>query len=394
MVEQILALSMVNLKSIPQRWPAASVIVVGLAGVVAVFTALLAMLVGFEHTLRTTGRADNALVLRSGSQSELNSALDRDAVALIKRGPGVRLDLEGQPLASAELLVIIELPRRGDAGGAGANVTMRGVEGAALELRPQVRLLAGRMFTPGLREVILGQGVLRQFAGTELGSTLRFRGSDWTVVGIFASGDVHESEIWADLETTQASFGRNNFFQSVLVGLQGPAALDGFRAALAADVRLNVSVDSELGYYSGQTRQFRATIGTLLAFVTGVMALGAIFAALNTMYAAVSGRAREIATLRAIGFPALPVVASVMVEAMVLSLFGGLLGAGVALLLFNGVSLSTLGQGFTQVVFAFRVTPDIILSGLAIALAIGFVGGLLPALRAARIPVTQALRAA
>jgi putative ABC transport system permease protein len=390
MLSQTVAITGINLKSIPERWGASLVIVVGLAGVVAVFTALLAMAEGFQATLKSAGRADVAMVLRGGSDAELNSALVRDQVTLIKQAPGIRRDSDDQPLASAEMIVIAELAKKGDRR-AGANVTVRGIGPKGMKLRPQVRIVEGRMFETGKRELIVGRGVTRQFDGVRVGETLRFRGSDWTVVGVFDSGDANESELWCDVEVAQTTFNRQGF-SSVRAVLDGANAMTTFKDALSAEPRLSVDVQTEQEYYSGQTRQFRATLGVLASIVTAIMGLGALFAALNTMYAAVAARAREIATLRAIGFGGLPVVLSVMIESLVLALIGGALGAVIAYVLFNGLSVSTLGQNFSQVVFAFKVTPVLVVRGLIIAVIIGMIGGFLPAIRAARMPVTTALR--
>jgi putative ABC transport system permease protein len=357
-----------------------------------VFCALLAMSAGFASTLRAAGRTDTAIVLRGGSDAELNSGLDRDAMLLVKEAPGVRKGADGKPLASAEMIVIAELVRQGDRNN-GANITVRGVEPNAFALRPQLKIVEGRAFRPGVRELIVGRGVTRQFQGAELGKTVRMRGSDWTVVGIFESGDAYESELWADVEVAQTTFNRRGY-SSVLLGLETPAALRQVQDALRTDPRLTVDVTDQQAYFSSQTKQFRATIGYLAGFVTAIMALGAIFAALNTMYAAVAARGKEIATLRAIGFGGVPVVLSVLIESLVLALAGGVLGAVIAYVLFNNYSVSTLGQNFTQVVFAFRVTPTLVGMGLVIALVIGLFGGLLPAIRAARLPVTTALRQA
>ena len=392
MFKQILAITAMNVRSIPERWGPSLVIVIGLAGVVAVFTALLAMANGFSSTLKSAGREDNAIVLRGQSGAELNSGFGADSMQLIKLGPGIRKDADGQPLAAGEIMVITEVPRIDDPT-AVANVTLRGVEPASFAIRPQLQITAGRMFETGKREVIVGAGIARQFAGTALGDTLRMRGSDWTVVGHFTAGDANDSEIWVDLGTAQSAFNRGGTVSAVRVGLESPAAIETLRAALAADPRLAVDVTAEQTYYSAQTKGVRQTIEGLAFVVTFIMGLGAIFAALNTMYAAVSVRTREIATLRAIGFGGLPVMVSVMIEAVVLALAGGVIGATLAYMLFNGLSVSTLSQAsFTQVVFEFAVTPSLVLTGLVIAMAIGFVGGLLPAVRAARMQVTTALR--
>lgn len=391
MLQQILSITMLGLRSIPERLGASLVIVVGLAGVVAVFTALLAMAAGFRSTLESAGRTDVALVLRGGSQAELNSGISREQGAIIKQAAGVAKDPDGQALASAEVVVIAELMRPG--GKTGSNITVRGVEPAAFALRPQLRVVAGRMFGQGLRELIVGQGVSRQFEGARLGQVVRMRGSDWTVVGVFASGDAYESELWADVDVAQSTFNRQGY-SSVRLELADSDGLRAVKDALSADPRVNVDVETEKQYFSGQTEQFRKTIGALAGVVTLIMALGAIFAALNTMYAAVGTRAREIATLRAIGFRGLPVVVSIMLESLILALAGGLLGALAAYVLFNNMVVSTLGANFTQVVFRFAVNPSLVVSGLIIAIVIGMIGGFLPALRAARQPVTAALRAA
>jgi putative ABC transport system permease protein len=391
MLSQIFAITAVNLKNIPQRWGASLVIIIGLAGVVAVFTALLAMGEGFQSTLQATGSKDAALILRGGSQAELNSAVLRDDATLIELAPGIRKGADGKPLASAEIMVITELFKKGESRN-GSNMTLRGVGPNAFVLRPKLHIVEGRMFKSGLRELIVGRGVTRQFDGAKIGQTLRMRGSEWNVVGIFESGDAHESELWADAAVAQSTFGRTGY-SSVLAGLDGAGGIGRLKAALTADPRVNVDVQTEQDYYSNQTKQFRATIGVLAGVVTFIMALGAIFAALNTMYAAVAARSREIATLRAIGFGGFAVLVSVMVEALALSLVGGMLGALIAYLLFNNISVSTLGANFTQVVFAFKVTVGLVVTGLIIAVAIGFLGGLLPAIRAARLQVTTALRA-
>jgi len=390
MLSQTIAVTGINVKSIPERWAPSLVIVIGLAGVVAVFTALLAMATGFESTLKATGRTDVAIVMRGGSDAELNSGLDRTSSDLIKQAKGVRVAANGKPMASTEMIVIAELLRAGSTKDA-SNITLRGVEPEGFALRPQLKIVEGRTFTPGLRELIVGRGVTRQFAGAALGNVLRMRGSDWTVVGVFESGDANESELWTDISVAQTTFGRAGA-SSVRIGLDGPDGLDKARVSLTGDPRLTVDVIREQDYFSGQTKQFRKTIGVLAGVVTIIMALGAVFAALNSMYAAVATRSKEIATLRAIGFGGLPVLLSVMIEALLLALAGGLLGAIIAYVLFNNLSVSTLGQNFTQVVFNFRVTPELVARGLIISIVIGMIGGLLPAIRAARLPVTTGLR--
>ena len=390
MLSQVSAVTGINVKSIPERWAPSLVIVIGLAGVVAVFTALLAMSTGFESTLKAAGRPDVAIVMRGGSESEINSGIDRDSEELIKQAKGVRVGADGRPVASAEMIVITELMRAGT-NNAASNITLRGVDPQAFTLRPQLKIVEGRSFTPGLRELIVGQGVLRQFSGAQLGQVVRMRGSNWTVVGVFASDDANESEIWADINVARTTFGRTGS-SSVHLAFDGPQAYDQIKASLSNDPRLTVDVAHEQDYLNGQTKQFRQTIGTLAGVVTMIMALGAVFAALNSMYAAVATRSKEIATLRAIGFGGLPVLVSVMIEALLLAVVGGVLGAVIAYVLFNNMSVSTLGQNFTQVVFNFKVTPELVARGLVISVVIGMLGGLLPAIRAARLPVTAGLR--
>jgi putative ABC transport system permease protein len=390
MLNQIVSLTAMNLKSLRERIGLSLVIVVGLAGVVGVLTALLAMSKGFEETVKATGRADRALVLRGGSSAELNSGLGPDSVQAIRDTPGAKIGSDGKPLVSAELIVIAELPSK--ARGGAFNVTLRGVEPAGIEMRPEIKIVEGRMFKSGLQEVIVGAGALKSFEGIGLGGSLRLRGSDWTIVGAFSSGDSKESEILTDFATAQTAFRRTGA-SSVLVQLDSNDAVAAFEKALKADPRVNVDVEDEQSYFSKQTEQFGRTIGGLALVVSIIMGLGALFAALNTMFAAVAARTRQIATLRAIGFGGIPVAGAVLIEAMLLALLGGILGAVIAYVLFNNFSVSTLGQGFTQVVFNFRVTPDLVGTGVLISLAIGFVGGLLPAIRAARLPVTTALRA-
>jgi putative ABC transport system permease protein len=391
-LRQIREIVAMNLQSIPQRWGASLVIVVGIAGVVAVLVAMLSMSAGLTRTLGTTGRADRAIVLRAGSNAELSSFIDRELVTLIRQDPAIVRGRTGLPLASGELIVITEVARKGEGGS--TNVTLRGVEPNAFELRPEVTIVEGRRFRPGLQELLVGRSAQEQFAGLDVGQRLLFKGSYWTIVGAFKSdGDGHESELWADTESVQGAFGRTGF-SSVLVQLPDAGAFDGFRARLVDDPQLTVDVEREIDFFSEQSETLTGLIRLLTNVITVIMAFGALFGALNTMYSAVSARTREIGTLRALGFGRLPVIASVMAEALVLAVTGGLVGAVLAYVLFNGYSVSTLSPGsFTQVAFNFAVTPDLVLQGLLWALLIGFLGGLMPALRAARMPVTEALRA-
>lgn len=391
-LKQIREIVWMNLQSIPQRWGASLVIVVGIAGVVAVLVAMLSMSAGLTRTLGSTGRGDRAIVLRAGSNAELSSFLDRGLVTLIKQDPAIARGSDGLPLASGELIVITEVERRGEAGG--TNVTLRGVERNTFELRPEVRIVEGRRFKPGLQELMVGRSAQRQFAGLDVGATLQFKGAQWRIVGAFDSnGDGHESELWADVEAVQNAFDRSGY-SSVLAQLTSHGAFDGFEARLKNDPQLTVDVERELDFFSKQSETLTFLIRLLTNVITVIMAFGALFGALNTMYSAVSSRTREIGTLRALGFGRVPVIASVMAESLVLAVTGGSVGAVLAYVLFNGTSVSTLSPGsFTQVAFNFAVTPALVVQGLTWALLIGFLGGLLPALRAARIPVTDALRA-
>ncbi|MGN6317403.1 ABC transporter permease [Trinickia sp.] len=391
MIKQILAVTSMNLRSLPQRIGTAWVIVIGIAVTVAVLVSVLAMAAGFQHTLKGTARADRAIVLRAGSQAELESTIDRENAQTIMDASGVRKDEAGRPVASAEAVVIVALPQKKD--NADANVTLRGVSANAMKLRPEMHLIAGRMFHPAVRELIVGKSAVAQFKGLELGSRIAFRDSEWTVVGIFESGgDAHESELQGDVETVLSAYRRNGF-QSVTVMLDSAAAFDRFKGALTTDPTLKVSVQREADYYAAQSRNLSKLLNLLAYFVGGIMALGACFGALNTMYTAVSTRTREIATLRAIGFSGMPIVISVLVESLLLSVIGSAIGSAAAWLFFNGNTVNTLGAGFSQIVFHLTVTASLLVSGVFVACSIGMLGGLLPAIRAARVPIATALRA-
>ena len=390
MLTQTREIVLLNLRSIPSRLGASLVIVIGIAGVVAVLVAMLSMSRGLSRTLEDTGAPDRVVVLRGGSTVELSSFMDRASSTLVRQDPAVARLPSSLPAASGEIVVVTEVMRPGQS--TGANVSLRGVEPSGLLLRPELRLVEGRMFRPGLREIVVGSGARGQFANLDPGSLLRFRGTDWQVVGVFRSGDAHDSELWADLETVQGVFRRNGV-SSVLLRLANADSFDALKQRLTSDPQLNVDVQREGEYFRSQSSGLTTQIGIVTTLVGIVMALGALFGAINTMYSAVSARTAEIGTLRALGFGRLPVIASVLAEALLLASAGGLLGAGIAWLLFNGYSVSTLGGGFSQIAFDFAVTPDLLLKGLIWALCIGFIGGLAPALHAARVPVTEALRA-
>jgi putative ABC transport system permease protein len=392
-LNQITALTFITLSTIPQRLGTSLVIVVGITGVVGVLVSVLAMSEGFRHTLASTGRHDRVIMLRSGSEAELASGLDRDQVTLVASLPGIARDPRGYPLVSAELMVMVDLPRKGQTDP--NNVPFRGVQPAAFAIRDELKLVSGRRFERGVREVIVGQKASQQFAGLSVGARIDFRDSDWTVVGIFETGgDVHESEIWADAETTMSAFRRTNF-QSVTATLANgsDAGFTAFKDLISRDPRLSLTVLREPEYYAKQAKVLSNLINILGYTVAAFMAIGAMFGALNCMYSAIASRQVEIATLRAIGFGGTPVVVSVMLEALLLALLGGAVGGTLAYLYCNGASLSTLNfNTFSQVAFDFRVTPSLLVQGLGWALSIGAAGGLLPAIQAARLPVTVALR--
>ncbi|MGH8075867.1 MAG: ABC transporter permease [Lysobacter sp.] len=386
-----LAATSIGIAGLPQRWGASSVIVIGIAGVVGVLVAMLAMGEGFKATLDNTGSDGTAIVLRGGSQAETNSVITRDQLPLISALAGIAKGADGRPVSSPELSQVVNLPSKAD--GTDANVQFRGVNPTAWELRPQVKIIEGRKFGAGMREITVGRGAQRQFAGLEVGKQLRLANQAWRIVGVFESGDSHESELWADADVLGPAYNRQAF-QSVTVKLAGKNGFKQLKAALAADPRLKLDVSTTRDYYAKQSEGLTKLIRALGVVIGTIMAIGAVFGALNSMYAAVAGRAREIATMRALGFRGLPVVTAVMLETMLLAFVGGLLGALVAWLMFNGHTVSTLGNNFSQVVFQFRVSPALLWTGLKWALGIGLIGGLFPALRAARLPVTEALRAA
>lgn len=381
----------VGLSTLAQRLGSSSVVVVGIAGVVGVLVAMLAMSEGFAETLRASGNDHTAIVLRGGSQAELNSVLDRDSANVVMQAPGVKKGASGRPIASGELVVVADLPRKGDPN-SDSNVPIRGVSDDVWALRDNVKIIAGRKFTPGLRELIVGKGAAGQFAGLEVGKSLRLAGQTWAVVGEFESHDSLDSELWGDTQSVASAYRRGSSVQSVTVLLESPKAFDAFKANLAADPRLKVDVSTTQAYFSKQSEALTKTLRIVGITVGIIMAIGAVFGALNTMFAAIQARAREIATLRAIGFRGIPVVVSVMLETMLLALLGGIIGAGIVWLIFHNYTASTLGANFSQVVFQFQVGPALLWTGLKWALAIGFIGGLFPALRAARVPVTTALR--
>lgn len=390
---QAASVTAVGISTLRQRVGSSSVIVIGIAGVVGVLVALLAMGEGYSETLRKTGSPDTAIVMRGASASEVMSVLERDNVVVIPQATGIARDSEGKPIASPELVVAANLRLNGGTENDVGSAQVRGIGDEAWKVRPNVKVIAGRKFKPGLHELMVGQGAEREFAGVQVGQKIKLGNQVWTVVGEFASGDALNSELWADANVLSDVYRRGGSRNSVTVQLTSPQAFDAFKAKLEADPRLKVDVSTTLDYFSKQSEGTAKMIRGIGITVGVIMAIGAIFGALNCMFAAVAARAREIATLRAIGFRGTPVVVAIMLETMLLALLGGLLGGLLAWLIFNGYTASTLAAGSVgKLSFEFSVTPALLWSGLKWALAIGFIGGLFPAVRAARLPVTTALR--
>jgi putative ABC transport system permease protein len=390
-LSQVVSVTQVNLRSIPERKGAVLAAAVGIAGVVAVFVGVLSIAEGFRAAMKVTGAPDVAVVLRSGADTEMTSGLGRDETRLINDAPGIARNTNG-PLASAELFVIINLPKRSS--GTDANVPFRGAGPAALAVRGDVKIVQGRTWEPGHNEVIAGIGAARAFAGLEVGKKIRIGQNDWEVVGIFSGGGgAAESEIWTDAAVLQPAYHRGDSFQSVYAKLESPGAFAQFSQSLTNNPQLKVKVVRQAEFLSEQSSMLTAFIQTIGFFIAAMMALGAIFGALNTMYSAVSARTREIATLRALGFGAGPVVLSILLESLAMALAGGALGGAAAYLAFNDFKTSTINwQTFSQIAFAFRVTPQLLAQGIIWATFIGLIGGLFPAIRAARLPIAAALR--
>jgi putative ABC transport system permease protein len=379
-----------NVRSLRARWTSTVVAVLGIAGTVGVFVAMLSLARGFEATLVASGSERNAIVRRAGATSEMDSGVTLEQVRVIEDAPGV--ERASGPLVSPEVVVIAAFPLKGhDTDG---NAQVRGVSPKALAVRPTVRIVAGRFFQPGLTELVVGRNVAGSYVGLELGNTIRFGGGTWTVVGVFdAGGTAFDSELWCDANVLKQVYHRpQNLFQSATVRLTSPDALAGFKDALTVDPRVTVQVDREVDYYAKQSRQLTTLITVLGTIVAVVMGIGAVFGALNTMYSAVAERSREIATMRALGFGSGSVVTSFVVEALCIALVGGLLGC-VAVLPLNGLTTGTINwQTFSHLAFAFRVTPLLLVWGLMFALLMGLVGGVPPAIRAARARIAVALR--
>jgi putative ABC transport system permease protein len=387
-LKQIGAITAMNLRSVPQRLGSSFVIIIGIAGVVGVLVSVAAMVGGLGETLLSTGSENRAIVLRNGATAEISSVLSAEATATIMDAPGIARTAAGDVAVSTDMIMAVNLEKKNGVRGA---LSVRGVSPQSFNVRPEIELVAGRMFEPGLREAIAGRSAHTEFDGLEIGDQVELRDSVWTIVGRYRSGNSMESAILADATTLLSAYQRTQF-ASATVLLESPAAFDEFKAALTTDPTLDVQVLRETDYYRGQSQQVQAILAVVSNVVAGIMALGALFAALNSMYSAVSTRTVEIATLRAIGFGSGGVVASVLAEAMLLALVGAFIGAAAAWLLFGGNTIS-MGNQISSVVFQVQVTPALLGLGIVWACAVGFVGGLLPAIRAARLPVATALRA-
>ena len=388
---QVVAVTTMNIRNMSARMASSIVALVGIAGVVTVLVGVLSIREGFLAVLDESGAEDVAIVLRNGATDELGSNLSLEQARVIADNNFVARD--GQAvLASPELYVIVDVPMKST--GTAANVPLRGVGDQAPKLRQNFKIVEGRTFQPGTFEVIVGRGASLQFAGLLVGNKLKWGTTEWTVTGIFEdAGSVSESEIWTNDRALQNAYNRGSSYQSMRAKLTSASVVQQFKDSLTADPRLNVRVFTERQYYEEQSETLVALVSTIGAVIAILMGLGAIFAALNTMYSAVSARTREIATLRAMGFGAAPVITSVLAEGVLIGLLGGVVGAAVAYFAFNGVRASTMNfDTFSQVSFAFTVTPPLMLQALFYAIALGLVGGLLPSIRAAKMPIATGLR--
>jgi putative ABC transport system permease protein len=388
---QIFSVAWLSIRTLRQRVGSSAVAVVGIAGVVIVFVAVLSIAEGFQAAMKNAGQSDRAIIMRGGASDEMSSGLEGEAAEVIKQAPGIRRE-GNQALASTELYVIVDLPKRSTM--TPANVPMRGVMPYTPQVRYDARIVQGRMLTFGTNEVVAGRAAAAQFAGLSVGSLIKTGQVTWTVVGIFESGgSVSETELWADARIVQGAFRRGNSYTSVLARLESPEQFQKMKDWLTTNPQLNVSVVDESVYYSEHSQTLTSLIRTIGFAIAILMGIGAVFGAILTMYTAVSTRTREIATLRALGFNTTSVVISVLVESLTLGALGGLAGGLLAYVAFNGYQTSTMNfQTFSQVAFAFAVTPWLLAQGLTYALSMAFIGALLPALKAARLPIASALR--
>ena len=390
-LKQTLALATLNVRSLPRRPGTAAVAMSGIAALTGVFAGVLSMASGFEKTMEGSGQEDVALVLRSGSTAELNSRFSKAQADIVRYAPGIARGADGEPQVSSELFWIVNAVGRSSGGE--ANVALRGIQPPGYELRKDYRLAEGREFTPGRFELIAGRGARSQFMGLEPGRTIRFGKTEWLVTGVFETGgSVFESELWCDVNVLQSAYQLGNGFQVVRARVDGAPGRERLERALDGEQRLSVDVWSEKEFYSNQAEDTTALIRLIGIPVSVLMAIGAVFAALNAMYASIAARARELATLRALGFGSFPTALATLLESVALAFLGGVLGCAIAWLALNGFQASTLATSFSQVVFNFAVTPGLLAQGITAALAVGLVGGIFPALRAATARVTVALR--
>jgi putative ABC transport system permease protein len=386
---QTASVTRMGLATLAQRLGSVAVVVIGVAGVVGVLIALLAIGMGFEKTLKSTGTEDTVLVLSTGAKTEMSSSLSREVVSLVTQAPQIMKDTGNRPLISAEQLLLASLPKEGAE--REASVAMRGVGEQIWQIRPYVRILSGRRFTTGLRELLVGRDAQAKYAGLRVGDALNFGGQPWNIVGTFDSGDAHNSELWSDASVMASTYRLGSSVNSLTLRLVAPSIFDSLTAEFHSDPRLQVEVQTTRQYYERQSEQFTHLIRIVGVTIGALMALGAVFGALNATLTAIVSRSREIATLRALGFRNAPVVISILIEIMLLAAVGASIGAAVAWAVFDGFTASTTGAG-GQVVFAFDVSPTLLWNGLKWALAIAFIGGVLPAVRAARMPIALALR--
>jgi len=380
-----------NVRSVRARWTSTIVAVLGIAGTVGVFVAMLSLARGFKATLVASGSPDNALVMRAGSSSEMMGGITLDSIKVIQDAPGIARGSNG-PLITQDVVGVMPIPLIST--GTDANVQIRGVSPNVLEIRKFVRMSQGRMFNPGMSEIVVGKNASKTYSGLTVGNKIDMAGGHWEVVGVFdANGSAFDSEIWTDSRVLNDILKRpSNIFQSATVHLESPSSFQALKDSLTSDPRLNVDVTREIDYYAKQSTTMTTLITVLGGLVAAIMAIGAVFGALNTMYSAVAERGREIATMRALGFNAYSVVFSFLVEALLISFIGGVIGCLVVLPL-NGLTTSTMNfQTFSNLAFAFKITPELLVKGVIFALVMGVVGGLLPAVRAASLPVATALR--
>jgi len=389
---QIGAVTGMNLRNIPQRWSSSMVAVLGIGGVTLVLVALLSIAAGFKVALEGSGSADVAIIMRAGSTNELSGGFGADTVTVVSDAPGIKRDAQNKPVLSPELYVLVDGRMRGK--DASTNLPLRGVSQMAPQVRKSFKLVEGRMFREGTNEIIVGDGVVKQYEGLEVGKTVRWGNANWNVVGRFTDGGgIAESEAWGDTPIVQQAWRRGNSFQSIRVKLKNPESLKTLKDSLSKDPRVRVGVQSERTFYADQQKLMSTIINYVGWTLAILMGIAALIAALNTLYNAVATRVREIATLRAMGFNGWAVMISVLVEAMILGSVGGLIGGLIAFLTFNGMHSSTMNwASFSQMTFAFTVTPQLMITGIVYGLILTFIAGILPGIRAARLPITAGLR--